>query len=133
MRHLISQYVIVGGDQHQPFQLRLRDEHPVEWVVVNPIERAGPFSVGYQNWQRLKAMRFNHAGNRSAEDELARGPFDGDLPHGDRTDEDLVFSRSDGFAHPLRKMGVFRVPPDKRMRVEQKFQTLQAPILQFFI
>jgi hypothetical protein len=57
---------------------------------VLPRQVAGMFGVDRQHRQFMKAVGCNGCNRRAAKPELLEAAFDGDLPNGNRTDEDLV-------------------------------------------
>lgn len=125
--------MVVADDGHI-FELRLSDQHPIEWIAMLSRQSSGTLCVQHGDVERRESLPSNAPGHVGGHIErprqLAEPSFGRDFPGRCRTDQNgvrLVTYRTPRFE---RQTTVAVEPPEQRMCVEQ--QSHSAPALGFF-
>jgi hypothetical protein len=122
-RHTVGGKRAVGRDEREVLGQCLGDQHPVERIAMMAWQPAGRDPVGWLDRQHLEPQPFDHLVEQiEREFQVAERVLDRNFPWRDRTDQNLVFGRSQRNLYPSIEPGGFRDRPDKDVCIEQEVQ-----------
>jgi hypothetical protein len=109
----------VGGEDSQAFDLRLRDQHPVEGIAVVEGQISYRCGMPLIDIEKRDGSVARYSGDVVVEPELSARDLDRDLPNGDDAD-DQSLARFDNPAMMRRKTRVAYDSLQQNMCIEQK-------------
>jgi hypothetical protein len=118
-RHVVAGKRAVGRNEREVLDQCLSDQHPVERIAMVARQPGGRNSVRWLDRQHLKPRSVDHLVEQiDREFQVAERVLDRNFPWRDRTDQNLVFGRSQRNLYPSVKPISFRNRPDEDMRIE---------------